>query len=77
MAVVFIYGFSHEILGNPLTDYPKFKIDTFPLFFGSAAFLFAIPQLVFPIHNAMKEPQKFNQVISNSILFFHCSNPKP
>ncbi|KAL6060342.1 Transmembrane amino acid transporter protein [Balamuthia mandrillaris] len=59
MLAMFIEGFrSEKLLPNP-TDYAAFRIDTFPLFFGTAAFLFCIHMLVIPVEQSMKNPAHF------------------
>lgn len=58
MSAVFIEGFRTTSVDSPL-DYPAFKVQSYPLFFGSAAFLFCIHMLVIPVEQSMKNPKRF------------------
>jgi len=68
VVVVFVYGFKDGgFLDSPL-NMPVIRIETYPQFFGTAAFLFSITMYLFPIESSMREPKRFNA--SLHIAFF-------
>jgi len=60
VVVVFVYGFDHDGFIDSPFAMPVIRIDTYPQFFGTAAFLFSITMYLFPIESAMREPKRFN-----------------
>lgn len=68
VVVVFVYGFKDGgFIDSPL-NMPVIRIETYPQFFGTAAFLFSITMYLFPIESSMREPKRFNA--SLHIAFF-------
>jgi proton-coupled amino acid transporter len=49
-----------------LHDLYLWKFDTFPLFFGIAAFLFGVHPMVMPLEQGMKNPERINTVLNSS-----------
>eukprot|EP00164_Ancoracysta_twista_P001899 GFYU01002495.1.p1 GENE.GFYU01002495.1~~GFYU01002495.1.p1 ORF type:complete len:466 (+),score=124.85 GFYU01002495.1:99-1400(+) len=62
---VLVYGLTVNTI-PPLSDLNMFEFETFPKFFGTAAFLFAVHAVFLPIKQSMAEPQKFAPVCNKS-----------
>jgi len=73
LTATILYGFLYQHI-EPLSDYEAFKWHTYPLSFGTVAFLFCVHFLVLPIEESMKEPQKWPLSLSASIAFVTVSN---
>jgi len=73
MIATMIYGFLYATL-KPLNTYTSFKAETYPLSFGTVAFLFCVHFLVLPIEESMKEPKKWGYSLSASVTFVTITN---
>jgi len=70
MLVSYIYFFSSPNYGiEPILSYPAIHIESYPLFFGNAAFLFCIHSVVIPIEQSMSNPSLFKRVANISVIF--------
>lgn len=74
MALLFavIVSFSDAAADNsfkPLSEYPLFRYETFPLFLGNAAFLYLIHSVVLPTEQAMKDNSKYTVALNYSMVF--------
>jgi len=67
MLCLYIEGFRNNSV-DPSKNYPALKIETFPSFFGNAAFLFCIHMLILPVEQSMKKPQNFAPTASISFI---------
>ena len=54
---------------EPILSYPAIHIESYPLFFGNAAFLFCIHSVVIPIEQSMQNPSRFSLVANISVIF--------
>jgi amino acid permease len=68
MGAVVVFGLSNHML-KPLHDYPVFVWETFPLFLGSAAFLFCDHVIVLPLANSCGNFKRFPRVLDYAMLF--------
>jgi amino acid permease len=54
IAIVFtIYDAASYQTIAPMSEYPQWRVDTYPLFMGNAAFLYLLPTVVLPLHQSM------------------------
>merc|ERR1712232_367514 len=53
---------------KPLSNYPMINWETYPLFFGNAAFLFCIHSVVLPIEQSMKNKDHFARTTDVSMV---------
>jgi hypothetical protein len=80
MTATLLYGFLFKSL-QPLDHYAIFRPDTYPLSFGTVAFLFCVHFLVrqcvnlglnilqvLPIEESMREPQKWPRSLAVSVI---------
>merc|ERR1712232_1533427 len=68
-AMIVSYGyFFSEYDIKPLSNYPMINRETYPLFFGNAAFLFCIHSVVLPIEQSMKNKDHFARTTDVSMV---------
>jgi len=69
-AMIVSYGyFFSEYDIQPLSHYPLINFESFPLFFGNAAFLFCIHSVVLPIEQSMENKEYFARTVNVSMVF--------
>lgn len=68
MGAVIIFGLTNHLL-KPVHDYPVFDWRHFPLFLGSAAFLFADHVIVLPLANSCGDFRRFPRVLDFAMTF--------
>ena len=56
--MVYAYGGTSDCKWEGVHSFDYIRIDTFPLFFGIAAFLFCVHSMVIPLESAMKKPRE-------------------
>jgi len=73
MISVFVYGFTHGGI-QPISHYPALVVETYAVFFSTAAFLYIQPSTFFPIANAAAHPELFNYYNNIAYVIIAISN---
>eukprot|EP00455_Lapot_gusevi_P041316 TRINITY_DN477_c0_g1_i1.p1 TRINITY_DN477_c0_g1~~TRINITY_DN477_c0_g1_i1.p1 ORF type:complete len:310 (+),score=98.98 TRINITY_DN477_c0_g1_i1:142-1071(+) len=70
---VIVYGAVKHGMSSPF-DLPAARLDTFPAFFSSTVFLFAVHVVALPISQQMKNSEEFGRAAKFSYLFISIVN---
>eukprot|EP00164_Ancoracysta_twista_P015297 GFYU01025237.1.p1 GENE.GFYU01025237.1~~GFYU01025237.1.p1 ORF type:complete len:417 (+),score=97.55 GFYU01025237.1:89-1252(+) len=70
VVVILTDGFQNQTIHDPFgPEYDVWKWDTYPSFFGKAAFLFCIHFLVIPLQSSMAKPDTFETAVNRCYAF--------